>query len=105
MLRLMLRRQTLLLASMTGLNVFAYQAFSGWNTTYLLNVRHLPPSDTGHLVDAFKLKASCTSLAFSPTGEYLATATTANVGVDVWTNKRVCEQAMWVCVKAVLAGR
>lgn len=42
---------------------------------------------TGHLVDAFKLKASCTSLAFSPTGEYLATATEDGVGVDVWTNK------------------
>lgn len=42
---------------------------------------------TGHLVDAFKLKASCTSLAFSPTGEYLATATSDGVGVDVWTNK------------------
>ncbi|TKA73197.1 hypothetical protein B0A55_07097 [Friedmanniomyces simplex] len=42
---------------------------------------------TGHLVDAFKLVASCTSLAFSPTGEYLAIATKDSVGVDVWSNK------------------
>ncbi|KAK4619662.1 U3 small nucleolar RNA-associated protein 21 [Fulvia fulva] len=42
---------------------------------------------TGHLVDAFKLKAECTSLAFSPTGDFLATATQDNVGVDIWTNR------------------
>ncbi|GAA3760376.1 MFS transporter [Terriglobus aquaticus] len=47
-----LRRQTLLLASMTGLNFFAYQAFSGWLTTYLLNTRHLPKDVVGHLVAA-----------------------------------------------------
>ncbi len=34
------RRQTLLLTSMSGLNFFAYQAFSGWATTYLKTVRH-----------------------------------------------------------------
>lgn len=45
-----LRRQTLLLASMTGLNFFAYQAFSGWLTTYLLTVRHLPSVQVGQLV-------------------------------------------------------
>ncbi|KAI7009657.1 WD domain-containing protein [Hortaea werneckii] len=42
---------------------------------------------TGHLVDAFKLPSKVTSLAFSPTGEFLATATTDSVGVDVWSNK------------------
>ncbi|KAK0308230.1 rRNA-processing protein utp21 [Friedmanniomyces endolithicus] len=42
---------------------------------------------TGHLVDAFKLQAPCTSVAFSPTGEYLAIATKDSVGVDVWSNK------------------
>lgn len=45
-----LRRQTLLLASMTGLNFFAYQAFSGWLTTYLLTIRHLPTVQVGQLV-------------------------------------------------------
>ncbi len=48
----LLRRQTVLLASMTGLNFFAYQAFSGWVTTYLFSVRHLPRQDVGHLVAA-----------------------------------------------------
>ena len=47
-----LRRQTLLLASLTGLNFFAYQAFSGWLTTYLQSVRHLPALDIGRLVAA-----------------------------------------------------
>ncbi len=47
-----LRRQTLMLASLTGLNFFAYQAFSGWLTTYLQAVRRLPPLDIGHLVAA-----------------------------------------------------
>lgn len=45
-----LRRQTVLLASMTGLNFFAYQAFSGWLTTYLLTIRHLSTLEVGHLV-------------------------------------------------------
>ena len=44
---------------------------------------------SGHLIDAFKLQADCTSIAFSPTGEFLATATTESVGVDVWTNKNL----------------
>ena len=47
-----LRKQTLLLATMTGLNFFAYQAFSGWVTTYLLTVRHLPALDAGRLLGA-----------------------------------------------------
>ncbi len=46
------RRQTLLLASLTGLNFFAYQAFSGWLTIYLKDVRHLPALVTGHLIAA-----------------------------------------------------
>jgi MFS family permease len=45
-----LRRQTLLLASLTGLNFFAYQAFSGWLTTYLAGTRQLPAAVIGHLV-------------------------------------------------------
>ena len=45
-----LRRQTLLLASLTGLNFFAYQAFSGWLTIYLKDVRHLAAPAIGQLV-------------------------------------------------------
>lgn len=42
---------------------------------------------TGHLIDAFKLLAACTALAFSPTGEFLATASADSVGVDIWSNR------------------
>jgi MFS family permease len=45
-----LRRQTLLLAAMTGLNFFGYQAYSGWLTTYLTEVRGLSPAVSGGLV-------------------------------------------------------
>lgn len=44
------RRQTLLLAAMTGLNFFGYQAYSGWLTTYLTSVRGLSPAVSGELV-------------------------------------------------------
>lgn len=47
-----LRRQTLLLAALTGLNFFSYQAFSGWITTYLQSTRMLPLADIGHLVSS-----------------------------------------------------
>jgi len=44
------RRQTLLLAALTGLNFFGYQAFTGWQTTYLRDVRHLDASALGGVV-------------------------------------------------------
>ena len=47
-----LRRQTLLLASLTGLNFFAYQAFSGWLTIYLKEVRLLSMVLIGQLIGA-----------------------------------------------------
>ena len=45
-----LRRQTLLLATMTGLNFVGYQAFSGWLTTYLTGERGLSSTVSGQLV-------------------------------------------------------
>jgi MFS family permease len=45
-----LRRTTLLLALLSGLNFFAYQAFSGWVTTYLKDVRGLGGAGIGALV-------------------------------------------------------
>ena len=47
-----LRRQTLLLAGMTGLNFFGYEAFSGWLTTYLTEERGLTAAIAGNLVAA-----------------------------------------------------
>ena len=44
------RRRTLLLALMTGLNFFGYEAYSGWLTTYLTGDRGLSPGDAGSLV-------------------------------------------------------
>jgi MFS family permease len=44
------RRQTLLLAAMTGLNFFGYEAYSGWLTTYLTDSRGLSPAISGQLV-------------------------------------------------------
>ena len=41
---------------------------------------------TGHLIDAFKT-ATCTNVAFSSTGEYLATTSSGAIGINIWTNK------------------
>jgi MFS family permease len=41
------RRQTLALVAMTGLNFFAYQAFTGWATTYLKDIRQIDPALIG----------------------------------------------------------
>lgn len=43
-------RQTVLLACMTGLNFFAYQAFTGWATTYLKTVRGIADNVVGNVV-------------------------------------------------------
>jgi U3 small nucleolar RNA-associated protein 21 len=42
---------------------------------------------TGHLIDAMKLSHPCTAIAFSQTGEYLATTQEGDVGVNIWTNR------------------
>ena len=55
----------------------------------IIRVWDLP---TGHLIDAMRLPSQCTSVAFSPTGEYLATAQQDSVGVDIWTNRSLFTQ-------------
>ncbi|KAI1095779.1 WD domain-containing protein [Rostrohypoxylon terebratum] len=50
----------------------------------IIRVWDLP---TGHLIDAIRLEKSCTALAFSATGEYLAAATEGELGVNIWNNK------------------
>ncbi|OJD22740.1 hypothetical protein ACJ73_05910 [Blastomyces percursus] len=42
---------------------------------------------TGHLIDAFRLANTCTALAMSVTGEFLATAHADGVGVSIWNNR------------------
>ena len=44
------RRQTLMLATMTGLNFFGYAAYSGWLTTYLSGERGFDAATAGRLV-------------------------------------------------------
>ncbi len=44
------RAQTVALGAMTGLNFFGYQAYNGWLTTYLISIRGLTPSVSGHVV-------------------------------------------------------
>ena len=43
-------KQTMMLAVMMGLNFFAYQAFTGWATTYLKTIRHIPDSVVGNVL-------------------------------------------------------
>ena len=45
-----LRSITLRVAGMIGLNFFAYQAFAGWQTTYLQDVRGLPSAGAKDLI-------------------------------------------------------
>lgn len=42
---------------------------------------------TGHLIDAIRLASTCTALAFSGTGEFLATAHADSVGINIWNNR------------------
>lgn len=39
---------------------------------------------TGRLVDAFRTASIATSLTFSPTGDFLATAHVDSVGIYLW---------------------
>ena len=42
---------------------------------------------TGHLINAVRLESPCTALAFSDTGEFLATAHADSVGINIWNNR------------------
>ena len=76
-------------ASLLGHSIvdFTFSSDGRWIAACMGRIILLWDLPTGHLVDAFKLRSACTSLAFSPTGEFLATATTDDVGVDVWSNR------------------
>jgi len=66
---------------------FCFSSDGHWIAASIGQVVLLWDLPTGHLVDAFRLKTECTSLAFSPTGEFLATASMDSVGVDIWSNR------------------
>ena len=42
---------------------------------------------TGHLINAVRVDSPCTALAFSDTGEFLATAHADSVGINIWNNR------------------
>ncbi|KAI1347533.1 WD repeat domain-containing protein [Xylaria sp. FL0043] len=50
----------------------------------IIRVWDLP---TSHLIDAIRLERPCTALAFSATGEYFATASEGELGVNIWNNR------------------
>lgn len=56
---------------------------------------------SGSLVDAFRTESLPTSLAFSPTGDFLATAHAGSVGVYLWANKA---QFSEVALRAIEEG-
>ncbi len=50
----------------------------------IIRVWDLP---TGHLIDAIRLGSPCTALAYSSTGEFLATSHADSVGINIWNNR------------------
>ena len=42
---------------------------------------------TGHLIDAIRMQSQCIALAFSGTGEFMATTCEGQVGVSIWNNQ------------------
>lgn len=53
----------------------------GASTDSIIRIWDLP---TGHLIDAVRTRSIVTAMAFSGTGEFLATAHVDSVGVDLW---------------------
>jgi U3 small nucleolar RNA-associated protein 21 len=72
----------------TDAMVQAFSPDSRWLvTTSLDSIVRTYDVPTGQLVDAFRTTSISTSLTFSPTGDFLATAQVDSVGVFLWANK------------------
>ena len=71
-----------------GINDFCFSNDGRWiiaaSKDCIVRVWDLP---TGHLIDAIRMETACTALAFSGTGEFLATTCEGQVGVNIWNNK------------------
>ncbi|KAF9885124.1 hypothetical protein FE257_000701 [Aspergillus nanangensis] len=69
-------------------NDFAFSPDGRWiiaaSMDSIIRVWDLP---TGHLIDLFRIPSTCTALAMSSTGEYLATAHADGLGVSLWSNR------------------
>ncbi|KAI0553337.1 WD domain-containing protein [Xylaria curta] len=70
------------------INDFTFSNDGRWvvaaSQDFIIRVWDLP---TSHLIDAIRLEKPCAALAFSATGEYLATASEGELGVHIWNNK------------------
>ncbi|XP_071864291.1 WD repeat-containing protein 36 [Bombus fervidus] len=53
---------------------------------------------SANLIDIFQVPEACTSLNFSPTGEYLATAHVCNLGIYLWSNRTLYS---YISLKAI----
>jgi len=71
-----------------GINDFCFSNDGRWiiaaSKDCIVRVWDLP---TGHLIDAIRMETPCIALAFSGTGEFLATTCEGQVGVNIWNNK------------------
>jgi U3 small nucleolar RNA-associated protein 21 len=70
------------------INDFTFSNDSRWiiasSMDSAIRVWDLP---TGHLIDKLQVPTTCTALAFSSTGEFLATAHADELGIHIWNNK------------------
>ncbi|KAI9369999.1 Utp21 specific WD40 associated putative domain-containing protein [Aspergillus egyptiacus] len=70
------------------INDFTFSSDGRWiiaaSMDSIVRVWDLP---TGHLIDKFRVSSTCTSLAMSPTGDFLATAHADGLGIGLWSNK------------------
>ena len=76
-----------------GINDFCFSNDGRWiiaaSKDCIVRIWDLP---TGHLIDAIRMETQCTALAFSGTGEFLATTCEGQVGVNIWNNKTLFTQ-------------
>ncbi|KAB8253847.1 Utp21 specific WD40 associated putative domain-containing protein [Aspergillus pseudonomiae] len=70
------------------INDFTFSSDGQWiiaaSMDSIIRVWDLP---TGHLIDLFRVPSTCTALAMSSTGEFLATAHADGLGVSLWSNR------------------
>ncbi|XP_026286831.1 WD repeat-containing protein 36 [Frankliniella occidentalis] len=66
----------------------AYTPDSRWLVTSAMDCTvRLWDIPSSQLIDIFQVDAACTSLSFSPTGEFLATTHVDQLGVYLWSNR------------------
>ncbi|XP_015522612.1 WD repeat-containing protein 36 [Neodiprion lecontei] len=59
---------------------------------------------SAQLIDIFSVEEACTSLHFSPTGEYLATSHVCNLGIYLWSNRTLYSHVSLTSIPSDLSG-